>query len=139
MLSILYVSSATKKFTKEELVELLRFSRERNEKEGITGMLLYKDGNIMQVIEGPDDAIHNLYARISKDPRHTDVTKLAEEPIIERQFADWSMGFSDVGALSPEELKGYSPFLQEDFVGGFFQDHPVRAYIMLSTFKKTIR
>jgi hypothetical protein len=52
MFSIVYVSSALKPFSKTDLLTLLEKSRENNTSLGISGMLLYKDGNFMQVLEG---------------------------------------------------------------------------------------
>ncbi|NBR09018.1 MAG: hypothetical protein EBT98_05140 [Opitutaceae bacterium] len=37
-------------------------------------------------------AVHDLYQRISKDPRHTDIIFLGENHIAARTFADWNMG-----------------------------------------------
>ena len=33
-------------------------------------MLLYKDGNLMQVLEGEESAVRALYAKITADDRH---------------------------------------------------------------------
>jgi hypothetical protein len=49
---LVYVSSAIYIFTQEELLILLDQCVELNKNNGITGMLLYKDGNFMQVLEG---------------------------------------------------------------------------------------
>lgn len=40
-----YVSSSVNLMSREELVKLLTISRENNARLGITGLLLYKDGN----------------------------------------------------------------------------------------------
>jgi hypothetical protein len=52
MIYLVYVSSAVKPFLSSELVDLLSKSHVYNTEVGITGMLLYKDGNFMQTIEG---------------------------------------------------------------------------------------
>ena len=71
MVFLVYVSSAVKLFSDEELVQLLEASRENNSKIGVTGMLLYKEGNFMQLIEGPEESVRSLHAKISIDPRHS--------------------------------------------------------------------
>jgi hypothetical protein len=48
---LVYFSSATKECTKPELQKLLDEARKKNTKLGVTGMLLYKDGNFMQVLK----------------------------------------------------------------------------------------
>jgi len=50
---LVYVSSATELFSDTQLENLLLRSRQNNSTLGITGMLLYKDGNFMQCLEGP--------------------------------------------------------------------------------------
>jgi len=69
-LFLVYVSSATLPFSGEDLRALLATCRENNAELGVTGMLLYKDGNFMQVLEGDEQAVRGLYARIAADPRH---------------------------------------------------------------------
>lgn len=55
-------------------------------------MLLYANSCFFQIIEGPDDAIDNLYKKLLKDRRHSTITKILDKEITERGFADWSMG-----------------------------------------------
>jgi Sensors of blue-light using FAD len=52
MFHIVYASSASEAFTGPELQVLLDQARQKNAKFAVTGMLLYKDGNFMQVLEG---------------------------------------------------------------------------------------
>lgn len=69
MIYLVYVSSAVKLFSSAELQQLLRGARENNSSRDITGMLLYKDGNFMQVLEGEKEPVLALRDRISRDPR----------------------------------------------------------------------
>lgn len=92
-----YVSRFAKHFTEKEIDDLVAFSRESNEKTGITGVLMTTGGMFYQVIEGPDSEIDRLYQSISRDVRHTDVLLLgAEENVSQRLFPDWSMGRIDL-------------------------------------------
>src|SRR5688572_12980573 len=81
MLSLLYVSTSIKLFSEEELLEMLKVSRDNNKALDITGLLLYKGGNFMQVLEGPDEVVNSLYEKIKIDPRHKDVTVISSEQI----------------------------------------------------------
>jgi hypothetical protein len=65
MLSIFYASAAVRLLSESEIVELLEVSQTNNAREGVTGMLLYNNGNFIQVIEGPDTAVLSLYDKIS--------------------------------------------------------------------------
>lgn len=139
MLSIVYASSAVRLFNRAELIELLEASHQANREHGITGMLLYRGGNFIQVIEGENEAVIQLYENIKADPRHNNIILLSQDPILERQFADWSMGFRNIDQMTRQELAGFSEFLEDDFSPGYFREHPTRAYILLLSFKKTMR
>lgn len=135
---LVYVSSATRPFSRSDLEELLATSRDNNARAGITGMLLYKEGNFMQVLEGEEEAVRAVYDKIGEDPRHRGEITLQEGFTEERQFPDWSMGFRDL--LSPEtrSVPGYSEFLNTPLTGQEFSEDPSRAQKLLLTFKKTM-
>lgn len=137
LLSLLYVSSATAPFSHPELEDLLRVSRANNARAGVTGMLLYRGGNFMQVIEGERDAVEELYRRIEADPRHHTTTVLLRETIPERRFSGWSMGFRDLdGAM--DDVPGYSPFLNTTLAREEYERDPSRAQKLLLHFKRTM-
>jgi len=102
-----------KRFSPLDLQELLASSRENNASKDITGLLLYKHGNFMQVIEGPREAVSGLFSSIEKDPRHRRVIEVINEEIQHRDFADWSMAFRDLTAQPMPELKGYDRLLED--------------------------
>ncbi len=111
MVSLIYVSSAVRDFSEDELVRLLKKARLSNQRLGITGMLLYKDGNFMQVLEGPEVAVEALFSKISKDKRHHGTILLFTRKITEREFPDWSMGFQNLQGTDVHDLPGYTTFL----------------------------
>lgn len=96
---------------KEELVELLQQSRRNNERVGVTGMLLYKDGDFMQLIEGEESAVRELFARIDRDPRHHGALVLLDEPAERRLFGEWAMGFRDASEAELQAQPGFSDFM----------------------------
>ena len=96
LFTIVYVSSATGRPGDAQLMRILETARHFNGGQGITGMLLYRDGSFMQALEGPAQAVRDLYLRIRLDPRHRSVTTLVAEPLQQREFADWSMGFHNL-------------------------------------------
>ena len=81
-----YVSSAVDLMSSDELLKLLTVSRNNNSQIGITGMLLHKDGNFIQAIEGPEDQVRKLLEKIRKDSRHRGVITLVEGYTDQRQF-----------------------------------------------------
>jgi hypothetical protein len=68
-------------------------ARASNAESAITGMLLYSDGNFMQMLEGPRESLDDAMARIHRSKLHSDVTILVDEPVSVREFESWSMAF----------------------------------------------
>ena len=93
--------------SEDALRELLQQARTENERQGITGALVYGDGQFMQIIEGNESVLAALYAKLLQDPRHINVVKLADKQIAQRSFQDWSMGFQVISAEAFNELVGY--------------------------------
>ena len=85
-----YLSSASHEMTLDELEEILAVSRRNNSELGVTGMLLYCDGTIIQYLEGPEEMVNLLRDRIRLDPRHKGLIKLSEGPVDGRLFGDWA-------------------------------------------------
>ena len=106
----IYASAAARPFTTPELTALLQQARENNERVGATGMLLHAEGSFFQVLEGPEDVLRTLYRRISVDKRHTQITKIIWEPIAERSFEAWTMGFHQVSRVDLAGIAGVNDF-----------------------------
>ena len=138
MFFLVYVSSATRPFSGEDLRDLLETCRKTNAELGITGMLLYKDGNFMQALEGDEGAVRGLYEKIAADPRHGGEITLQEGFAEGRQFPDWSMGFRDLDSPEAGSHPGYSEFLNAPLTGREFSGDPSRAQKLLITFKRTM-
>lgn len=107
MLSLVYTSSAAQPFTDGELSELLKGSRAGNRSVGITGLLLHRDGEFVQILEGDRDEVEHLMGRIVQDRRHRDVRILLKEPLHERRFARWTMGYESLSGLDAAAADGY--------------------------------
>lgn len=104
---LVYQSKATVPFSVDQLQHLLRPWRTHNRAQCISGLLLYGDDDIIQVIEGPVESVHALYQTIAADARHYDVVILSDGPIQERAFAEWSMGFGALDEPRRQRLAGY--------------------------------
>jgi hypothetical protein len=89
---LMYVSRATKPMTREELQAIAMESSIKNKKLNITGALMMCDGYFLQLLEGEDEtALHELFHKICRDPRHRDAELLEITPAKSRLFADWGM------------------------------------------------
>jgi hypothetical protein len=131
---VIYASVATVDFGAPQLGELLEKTRIANELAGLTGMLLHsdRDGSFFQVLEGEPRALDQLLNKLRADKRHFHLTIIIREPIAERAFAEWTMGFASV---SPEKLRKVLG-LNDFFRGGscFTELDSGRAKMLLAAF-----
>ncbi len=111
--SLIYASSAVRPFTTEDLHALLDASRTRNAADGITGMLLYKDGNFLQLLEGEQAAVERTFQRIQRDPRHRGSVILRDAHEPEPLYAEWAMGFVDLTQREGTPRPGFSQAMNE--------------------------
>ena len=131
---LIYISSATHPMGEDELANLLETSRMRNIADGITGMLLYKNGSFMQLLEGDRDKIFQTYERIGRDTRHCGLSILRQGKMDERNCPEWSMGFRSVNAADLECLPGFSQLSNELFTSLAFTAKPHLALRLLKSF-----
>ena len=136
MFQLVYISSAVQLFSKADLLELLARSRQNNEAAGLTGMLLYKEGSFMQVLEGEERAVLATHARIERDRRHRGLITLLKEPIAGRRFPEWSMALRELDSDEVQATPGFSPFLNTPLTGEEFSGRPKESERLLLSFKK---
>lgn len=78
-------------FDQATLSNLLLDSRRANARDDITGALIARHDLYLQLLEGPEPKVADVYRRILLDDRHVDVTKLVERRIDTRLFPGWAM------------------------------------------------
>lgn len=103
MYRTVYVSSASRGSEEKDIRQILEQSHRNNAALGVTGALLFHDGNFLQILEGERDAVEALYARIGRDPRHRGMLRLLGYACDTRLFAQWTMGYADPAALQGAE------------------------------------
>jgi hypothetical protein len=108
LVRLMYASRAVPAIDHEELLSILRKSKNNNPGLGVTGVLCFSEGIFLQVLEGGRSSVNKLYNRIASDSRHTDVELLCYEEIGERKFAGWSMGQVNMSRMNPALLLKYS-------------------------------
>ncbi|MDE1891487.1 MAG: BLUF domain-containing protein [Betaproteobacteria bacterium] len=134
---IIYLSSAKKLFDTEALINLLKISNKNNSAIGVTGMLLHKDGNFIQFIEGDQQKVQALFNKIKQDNRHHDVFVIDDGWLDERLFADWKMGFRNLDLLDSDNTikEGYSDFLNHTHDFHDLKNDKRGALMLLKLFK----
>lgn len=104
---IIYLSWATVPFTNAQLQKLLTLARRRNSELAITGILLYGNERFVQVLEGEEEIVEEMYAHIRQDPRHDNFITFASKPIAQRAFAEWTMAFQPVSSQQLDDVVGH--------------------------------
>lgn len=108
---VLYVATARKPFSREELAALLAKSRANNERDDVTGMLLYRDSLFIQALEGPPEAMRALLARIRTDSRIMSCDLIDDTGARDRVFPDWRMAFRNLDDPAIAAHPGFSDFM----------------------------
>ena len=110
LISVIYASRSTDYFHEHEIPELLQQVRIANARQEFTGMLLYISGSFLQVLEGQPEMIDTVYSRILRDKRHTQLTLIARESILERAFEGWTMMHKTLDSVEAGELIGETEY-----------------------------
>jgi hypothetical protein len=127
---LVYQSRANTAMGVSQLEELLSVSRRNNRAADLTGLLLYHEGDFLQVLEGPAEQIDKVFNVIKQDPRHYRVNVIVDREMPGRSFGDWEMGFYEIedpldsaagvsaflnGAALPSSVDRYVHMLFEAF------------------------
>lgn len=88
---IVYQSFSVDHIQLADLNELMVLAKVKNSTIDITGCLVYHNRTFIQVIEGSEDNVKELFGKIKLDKRHTKVEIVWEGVIQERGFNGWSM------------------------------------------------
>lgn len=114
MISLTYLSRATRPMTEVDLEDILAVSRRLNGEADVTGLLLHTDHQFIQTLEGGTDEVWATMERIQVDERHHEIDITLVEEVEHRFFPEWTMGFHRVAAERLAALPGWSDFLEPD-------------------------
>ena len=103
---------------KSKLYKILVDSRVNNKFADVTGLLVYVDGNFLQVLEGEQEVVSALLEKISKDCRHEDVKVVYKTSIENRTFNSWQMAYV---SPSPKELATWAGLKNTTTLGSTFE------------------
>ena len=79
--AIAYVSSADPVLTPEDVSDIFKKTMEYNIGHNINGILLYSENNFLQLIEGEEKIVKELYSKIESNPIHKNIIKFLEKPV----------------------------------------------------------
>ncbi len=108
-----YLSNPVTPFTDADFDDIENKSIEANNARDVTGLLIMNDDRIIQVLEGREDAVRELYTKIEADERHTVTKVVSEVEDEERMLLTWSMVVRRVDGIPPEVLEHYIQVYEE--------------------------
>ena len=71
---------------------------------------MHIDGDFIQVLEGDETIVSNLYDKIKIDKRHKGIIMVSRGIVDDRQFADWSMGYKATNYTEINKIDGLKEF-----------------------------
>ena len=100
MHQLIYISTGTREISPADIDGILAASRRKNERAGISGLLLYDGRRFLQALEGEEAQTGATFERIKADDRHRAIVMLSSREIAARQFGDWAMAWHRVDPVS---------------------------------------
>jgi hypothetical protein len=134
---LVYVSATVRLWSEVELGGLLARARAKNGRLGVTGLLVYQDGNVMQALEGPERIVEALAREIERDPRHRLFQRLTVESLERRLFGSWSMAYHRI-VDDGSPVDGFSRFLDLPSDDPHWPPAPSAASVLLQSFRRTM-
>lgn len=101
---LVYISDAAEDISYSDIQDILAVSRRHNLQHQITGLLIYRDGFFLQLLEGEEKKIAELVSKIRFDSRNSNLRVIIETASEQRLFPDWAMAFCD-GDISSKNTK----------------------------------
>jgi hypothetical protein len=104
LIHVIYVGAASPELSEHDTVTLLNDARKANRSHDISGLMLYVGGCLLVLLEGEPANVDGASRAIFSDER--DMRMILREPISEREFPEWIMGFETVEPLEAARLLG---------------------------------
>ena len=111
---LIYASQLNGELSLKDIREIVEKANVNNAKLGVTGLLIYRSGYFLQVLEGSQECVNALYLKIAGDSRHEDIRILNFSKIINRNYPNWNMK-----ALIIETQVELNSLLNKYFTDGF--------------------
>lgn len=103
---LIYYSQTADSDSPIAIQDILTSARQHNEKNAITGALMFNHTYFLQALEGLTESVSETFLRVADDPRHIKIVLVGMKDIDNRAFGTWSMKYiSDVNAYHHLFLK----------------------------------
>lgn len=91
MIQIIYTSIASEDLPSGEIFKIVEKSASNNHENGLSGFLIFHQGQFLQILEGEEAAVEKLMDTLAHDSRHHSIHVVNQRHIPERSFPDWKM------------------------------------------------
>ncbi|UZO82272.1 BLUF domain-containing protein [Aquimarina sp. ERC-38] len=122
MTTLIYKSTMAPDFTHNQIRSMLYHARHFNEINEVSGCIFYGNSQFLQMIEGEQHTISDLYGRIQEDNRHHSVELLFHEETPKRLFKEWNMIFFNVKLF--EDFKSEDENFMKSVLVDRFKEEP---------------
>lgn len=114
MYELVYRSVAKTNISANDIMEILETSRDFNSKNEVSGCLLFHNDEFIQILEGEKKVVLQLFEKIQKDSRHSNILLLSKADKEERIFENWSMAYHELNendSINIEQLLFVNNFI----------------------------
>lgn len=108
-----YLSKPVKSFTDNDLDDIETKSVEANNARDVTGLLIVNEDRILQILEGREESVRELFAKIERDSRHTVIKVVCAVEDEVRLLLTWSMVVRGLTGTPPELLEQFNEVYDE--------------------------
>lgn len=91
--SLTYTSWATPGLLPADVESILQSARTNNPLQGLSGLLIFNGSAFLQILEGVEPAVDELFGQLRRDRRHSNMSVRDERMIERRSFPDWAMAY----------------------------------------------
>lgn len=109
--TICYLSKESEALKNADLENLFQFIVSRNTSLDISGALLHNEGFFLQVLEGLESTISNIFEKIKKDRRHRNILTILDQSIENRIFDNYEATFNIL--KTKEDIKRLNTYLSK--------------------------
>ena len=102
----------------------------------ISGILVYKDQTFLQLLEGPQKEVQDLYRKIRRDERHKNIQTLLNEPTYNRFYPEPGLEFRSLDNTPTDRLPPYHSGLNKEYDISLFTQHPDYALRLLVSYRE---
>lgn len=96
MYQLTYYSKAVPDITSKDINDILNVAYTRNREFGLSGCLIFMENTFIQILEGDQQHIENLYAKLLLDARHSNITLISQGMAEQRFFSEWGMAYCPI-------------------------------------------